>query len=211
MTLQGGRTMETLDALTGVLRKRLRDGVWATAEGAVFENVVIRSISDEEINQFDNVLHGLDWGYYPHPASYGRMHYDSTRRTLYIFGEVRMWRASNEHLYETLKNYGLSNKDFLIADSAEEKSISDFRAWGLNCRGAEKGPGSIRYGVKWLQSLNGIIIDPVRAPYHAEEFVDYEYERTKDGEIIEEYPDENDHAIDDTRYATNLIWRRKGS
>lgn len=209
-TKQGARTMETLDALTGVLRKRLRDGVWATAEGAVFENVIIRHIADEEIKQFDHVLHGLDWGYFPDPASYGRMHYDAARKTLHIFGEVRMWRASNEYLHQTLVEYGLTPGDMLIADSAEPKSVADFRAFGMNCRGAEKGPESVRYGIKWLQGLNEIIIDPDRAPYHAEEFVDYEYERTRDGEMISEFVDQNNHAIDDTRYATNLIWRRRG-
>lgn len=98
----------------------------------------------------------------------------------------------------------------MTADSAEPKSVGDFKAYGANCRGAEKGPESVKYSIKWLQGLTEIIIDNVRAPYHAEEFLGYEFERTKDGEIISEYPDKNNHAIDDTRYATNLIWRRKG-
>jgi PBSX family phage terminase large subunit len=38
LTEQGKRTMETLDNLTGIRRKRLRDGIWATAEGAVYED-----------------------------------------------------------------------------------------------------------------------------------------------------------------------------
>ena len=37
-----------------------------------------------------------------------------------------------------------------------------------------------------MQGLNVIVIDNVRAPYHAEEFLNCEYERTKDGEIINE-------------------------
>jgi len=189
--------------------------------GMVFSNVQVRPITDEEIfgkkdefgnivGGFDRVLHGLDFGYYPDPASYGRMHYDAARRTLYIFGEVRKWKTSNEKLFLALTEYGLHSSDQLIADSAEPKSVADFRAYGSNCRGAEKGPESVKYSIKWLQGLNAIVIDPVRAPYHAQEFLDYEFERTKDGEIISEYPDKNNHAIDDTRYATNLIWRRKG-
>jgi len=35
---QAAKRMAVLDALTGVRRKRLRDGLWATAEGAVYEN-----------------------------------------------------------------------------------------------------------------------------------------------------------------------------
>lgn len=179
--------------------------------GLVFSNVRIEIITDEQIAQFDRVLHGLDWGFYPDPASYGKMHFDSARRDLYIFGEIREWKKSNQDLYKILVDSKLYNPDdMLIADSAEPKSVNDFRAYGANCRGAEKGPESVRYSMKWLQGLHAIIIDQKRAPYHAEEFLNYEFERTKDGEIISEYPDKNNHAIDDTRYATNLIWRRKG-
>jgi phage terminase large subunit len=178
--------------------------------GMVFNNVQLRAIADDEIAQFDNILHGLDFGFYPDPASYGRMYYDAARRTLYIFGEVREWKKSNEAMYKILTEYGYNGNDLLIADSAEPKSVMDFKAYGANCRGAEKGPESRKYSYKWLQGLTAIIIDPVRAPYHAEEFTSCEYERTKDGEIISEIPDKNDHSIDDTRYATNLIWRRRG-
>jgi len=192
--------------------------------GMIFTNVRIELITDEQISQFDRVLHGLDWGFYPDPASYGKMHYDAARRTLYIYGEVRAWKQSNEKLLEKIADSGLISKiesnehgnkvvsypDLIIADSAEPKSVGDFKAYGSNCRGAEKGPESVRYSIKWLQGLTAIIIDNTRAPYHADEFTSYEYERTKDGEIISEYPDKNNHAIDDTRYATNLIWRRRG-
>lgn len=181
--------------------------------GMVFTNVIVRSITDEEIKEFDRVLHGLDWGFYPDPASYGKMHYDAARRTLYIFGEARYWKKSNEDLHKTLTNTEyqlLTNEDLLIADSSEPKSVGDFRSFGSNCRGAEKGPESVKYSIKWLQGLTAIVIDNERAPYHAQEFLDYEYERTKDDEIINEFPDKNNHAIDDTRYATNLIWRRRG-
>lgn len=176
----------------------------------IFENIEIRQITDEEIAQFDNVLHGMDFGYYPHPAHYSRTHYDATRHILYIYGEVRKWKTSNEDMYAAIVNYGYSNNDMLICDSEDPKSIGDYRAYGANARGAEKGAGSVKYSIKWLQSLYKIVVDPVRAPYSAEEITDYAYERTKDGEIIESYPREKDDAIAATRYATNLIWRRRG-
>ena len=37
--------------------------------------------------------------------------------------------------------------------------------------GAKKPPGSVDYGMKWLQSLNEIVIDNIRCPYAAEEFL----------------------------------------
>jgi PBSX family phage terminase large subunit len=178
--------------------------------GAVFPNLKLRAITDDEIKEFDRVLHGLDWGFYPDPAHYSRVHYDAARRVLYVYGESRHYKLSNEQLWNSLQEYGLTKNDLLIADSAEPKSVQDFRAYGSNCRGAEKGKESVAYSVKWLQGLTEIVIDPVRCPYSSNEFQDYEYERTKDGEIISALPDANNHAIDSVRYATNLIWRRKG-
>jgi phage terminase large subunit len=139
------------------------------------------------------------------------MHYDAARLTLYIFGEYRANKKSNREVYDELKKQGLLlPADLVIADSAEPKSIGDFRDYGASIRGAEKGPDSVNYSMKWLQSLREIVIDSSRCPYHAEEFLSYELEQDKDGEFISAYPDKNNHAIDDVRYATNLMWRRRG-
>jgi phage terminase large subunit len=63
----------------------------------------------------------------------------------------------------------------------------------------------------WLQSLNAIVIDPRRCPKSKDEFSSYEYERTKDGEIISGYPDANNHNIDAVRYATENLWQKIGN
>lgn len=179
--------------------------------GMVFENVELRAITDDEVSQFDRVMNGADWGYYPDPFSFGRCHYDAARLTLYIFDEYRALKKSNRETYKALvEEKGVTPADIIIADSAEPKSVADFKDYGLHCRGAEKGKDSVSYSMKWLQSLNKIVIDPKRAPYHAQEFTEYEYERDKDGDVISSFPDKNNHAIDDIRYATNLIWRRRG-
>lgn len=105
---------------------------------------------------------------------------------------------------------GVTGTDLITADSAEPKSVGDYRDYGALCRPAIKGPDSVRYGIKWLQSLKSIVIDPVRCPETAKEFQNYEYERTDDGDIISGYPDENNHSIDSVRYAMERVWRRKG-
>lgn len=177
--------------------------------GAVFENVQTRAIADEEIGAFDRIYNGIDWGWYPDPFCFVRMHYDTARRTLYIFDEYRANKQTNT---ETAVAVRLHTKDgeIITADSAELKSVGDYRAMGLRCMAAVKGPGSVEMGTKWLQGLNAIVIDPVRCPNAAREFTEYEYERTRDGEVISAYPDANNHAIDAVRYAMERVWRRKG-
>ena len=104
----------------------------------------------------------------------------------------------------------LTSQDFIIADSAEPKSIADLKAYGASIRPTEKGPDSVRYSMKWLQSLVKIVVDPNRCPETAREFAEYEYERTKDDELTGQYPDKDNHSIDSVRYALNPIWKRRG-
>lgn len=177
----------------------------------VFENLEAREITDEEIGRFDRVLHGLDWGYYPDPWAFNSVYYDAARQTLYIFRELTRWKLGNNETAELLKTNGLTREDRITADSAEPKSVADYNKMGLRCYGAEKGPGSVDYSMKWLQSLKAIVIDPERCPDTWDEFSTYEYEHTKDGEIISGYPDANNHHIDAVRYSTEHIWKRPGN
>lgn len=176
--------------------------------GMVFENAVAETITDEQISHFDRVLNGVDWGYYPDPWAFNRVHYDSARRTLYVFDEMNANKKGNKETAEMLLSHGLTIEDRITADSAEPKSVADYNKLGLKCVGAKKGPGSVEYSMKWLQSLVKIAIDPVRCPHTYKEFTCYEYERTKDGEVISGYPDKDDHHISAVRYATEQIWRR---
>lgn len=176
----------------------------------VFENLQLRDISDEEISQFDRITNGVDWGWYPDPWAWNRMHYDAARRTLYLFSELTRHRTSNQDTAALLMER-IPQDELVIADSAEEKSVSDYKAFGLNCRASEKGPGSVAYSMKWLQSLTAIVIDPGRCPDTAREFTEYEYERDpKTNEVMEGYPDVANHHIDAVRYGTNRIWKRRG-
>jgi PBSX family phage terminase large subunit len=179
--------------------------------GEVFDNLVIREITDSEIATFGSIYFGLDFGWYPDPAHWVKCCYNPAQLTLYIFDELRAIKTSNAELWRRLQEEkGMTESDPIIADSAEPKSVSDLRSYGCSCRGAEKGPDSVRYSMKWLQSLKAIVIDPARCPETAREFTHYEYERTADGDVVSGYPDANNHSIDAVRYALNRVWKRKG-
>ena len=177
---------------------------------AVFENLQLRAITEDEIKNFDRITSGVDWGWWPDPWAFNRMHYDAAHRTLYLFDELTRHRTSNQDTGKLVMDR-IEPNETVIADSSEEKSVSDYRSMGITCRGAEKGPGSVNYSMKGLQSLACIVIDPERGPDTAREFSEYEYERdTKTGEILQGYPDLNNHHIDAVRYGTNRIWKRRG-
>ena len=179
---------------------------------AVFENLRLEAIPEDLRAGFDRALHGVDWGWYPDPWAYNAVHYDAARQTLYILDEATRRRTSNRDTATLLQQRGLTGADLITADSAEPKSVGDYRAFGLACKAAQKGPGSVNYSMKWLQGLAGIVIDPARCPDTAREFSEYEYERdARTGEVLPGYPDLNNHHIDAVRYATECIWKRKGT
>ncbi|MFT9493407.1 PBSX family phage terminase large subunit [Anaerosolibacter sp.] len=165
----------------------------------VFRNVTLREISQEEINIFDKIKQGLDFGYAVDPVAFEKMHFDKTRKKLYIFYEFSGIQISNKKLYDNIQSH-LSV--MTVADSSEPKSISELKSYGMKIKGAKKGPDSVDYGIKFLsEDIEEIIIDPVRCPRAAKEFINYALETDKNGEVKSSYPDKDNHTIDATRYA----------
>lgn len=165
----------------------------------VFNNVSVRVITNYEKANFTTIYQGLDFGYAIDPLVFNRYYYDPKYRKLYIFEEISGIGMSNRNLAELMS---VDQKHTLTyADRAEPKSIDQLRdEFGLKIMGAEKKPGSIEYGVKWLADLAEIIIDPLTCPLAACEFTNYALDTDKNGVVISRYPDKANHSIDAARY-----------
>ena len=183
-------------------------GIPVGTGGNVFENLELREITDEEMSHFDHIYQGVDYGWFPDPFAFIRLHYDRARETIYLMDEIYQNKLTNEASGNIIIQRGYKDA-YITCDSAEPKSVADYRAMGLPAKAAVKGPGSVDYGMKWLQRRK-IVIDRKRTPNAYNEFVNYEYERNKDGDIISGYPDANNHLIDATRYALERISRQMG-
>lgn len=173
-------------------------GVVTGTGGEVFRNLTIREISDEEIETFDKVRMGIDFGYASDPFAYVACQYHNGR--LFIFDEIYKTYLSNPAAAAEIKKRRRYNS-YITCDSAEPKSIRELRDMGLRVRGAKKGPDSVEYGIKFLSCADEIVIDPVRCPNAAKEFALYEIERDANGMFKACYPDRNNHTIDAVRYA----------
>ena len=165
-----------------------------------FPNLDFRTITDEEIKSFDNIRQGLDWGYAVDPLSFGRWHYDKTRRKIYAIDEIYGVQLSNRFVAEKIKKKKYNDVN-TVCDSAEPKSIAEFKSLGVRAKGAKKGQGSVEYGEKWLGDLESIVIDPKRTPNIAREFENIDYEMDKDGNLKAKLEDKDNHSIDMARYA----------
>ena len=187
-------------------------GVATGTGGDVFENACELDMSGM-IDKFDKIYNGIDWGFARDPFRFVRMHFDPKKLDLYIFDEFTTYKTRNEDNFHRLydEEHKLTRQELVTADSAEEKSVADFRAYGAFIRPAKKGPDSVRYGIKWLQGLRHIYIDRKRCPETYYEFINYEYERDKDGNFISAYPDADNHSIDAVRYALETYCNRRGN
>ena len=184
-------------------------GVPVGRGGNVFENVVSRPISDAEIETLGNFYGGLDFGFAVDPTAFGVQAYDRAHRRLYILDEIYEPRLSLARLSEKIREKGWGRLS-ITADSAEPRSIDSLRGdHGLSVRGARKGPDSVAYGIRWLQSLSEIVIDRGRTPNAYREFTLYEYECDREGKFISAYPDKNNHFIDQCRYALEPVIGRR--
>lgn len=172
--------------------------------GTVFENINLRTITDKEIKSFDKLYYGIDFGYAQDPFVYIVMYYDKKHKRLFLYDEIYKKGLSNERAAELIKEKG-GGREAIICDSAEPKSIAEMRRYGLNCIGAKKGKDSVEYGIKFLQSLNEIIIDKNRCPETFREFYYYELEPDGNGGFRDGYPDKNNHTIDAVRYALEPV------
>lgn len=171
--------------------------------GEVFRNVTLREITDEEILGFDNLRRGLDWGYGADPFTYLTGNYDGKHHRLWLFYEKYGLNVSNRKAAEWIKEENILNQ-LTYCDNSEPKSIQYMQDKGINALGCDKYNGSRAEGYSFMSDdIEEIIIDPVRCPNAAREFVGYELEQDAHGNFKSKYPDENDHTIDATHYMLN--------
>ena len=165
---------------------------------------------------------GVDWGFSVDPFAFIRCSYDRRTQTIYLLDEIVKRGCSNSDIADMIKAKGYDKavpaeysylylagttyqeKQLIICDCAEPKSVLDLREMDIKAIECKKYPGSVNYGIRWLQSKH-IIIDPRRTPHAFKEFTEYEYEQTRDGEFLASVPDKDNHLIDGLRYALDML------
>lgn len=202
LTTQGIRTMATLDRLTGVRRKRLRDGIWATAEGAIFDEFDSQvggpHVKIQKRENYRSFRLAMDEGY-NNPAvilvigidSDGRRHifkefYESGKLEQYVVAQaVALGREYN-------------TKEVTVDDSAAGL-IAALRNAGLLVQG---GKGRITDRINAIQDDLAIQDDGrprlTFDPSCVNSINDFESYEWKDGR--DEPKKENDHAPDALGY-----------
>jgi phage terminase large subunit len=199
LTAQGKKTMARLEALTGVRRKRLLEGIWASAEGGVFDmfdpDIHVRVQKQENYRNFRLVM---DEGY-TNPATILVIAWDNDKRR-HIFREYyergKLQRDVVQKALEWAKEFGTKR---VIVDAAAAGLIADLNDVGLHAEGAK---GRVLDRIHMIQDdlkVAGdgkprLTVDP-SCINTINEFESMEWKPNKD-----QPKKENDHAIDPIGY-----------
>ncbi len=172
--------------------------------GAIFENLELRKITDDEIKRMSYFYYGLDFGY-EHPQTFIKCFYDFETDILYPIEEVYSRRCKNATFANKIKKY--KNVE-IIADSARPDNISEMNDWGFDVVGAVKRWGMNKgrdYCWEWLRQCNKIVVDRERTPHLANEMTKLEFELLKDGTFSSEYPKLGEDCVMALIYALNRV------
>jgi phage terminase large subunit len=204
ITLQGKRSLGILSGLTGVRRKRLFEGIWATAEGAVYDTFDVSiHVCERERAEFDTFLLMMDEGY-TNPAVILDVGIDGDGR-LHIFREFYRRGVLQKDVVKTAAEWADEFAHYVIAvDAAAAGLIADLRDMGLPADGYK---GRVLDGITAVQGYLAIqgdgkprlTVDP-SCVETINEFESYVWKPEKDEPVKE-----NDHAMDALRYGVNSI------
>ncbi|WP_318773060.1 terminase large subunit [Bacillus gobiensis] len=107
-------------------------GEWGIAEGAIFTNWREFAFDKSEIIKRPGVksAFGLDFGFTVDPTAFPASIVDPKNREIFIFDEIYEKGLLNNEIADAIKNKGYQ-KEIIIADAAEPKSIGELRKYGI--------------------------------------------------------------------------------
>lgn len=169
-------------------------GEWGQLGDQAFPNVVFEPCR-YRMADFDEIVWGMDFGFQHYHAIEGIGLKDGE---LYSFAELYVRQMTNSDIIAS--NHVLPKVSRVTADSAEPKSIKDWRCAGYRIEGAKKGPDSVYAQFAFLRSKKWHI-DPERCPGLAAEVRGATYRKDRQGNATEEIVSFHDDALAACRYA----------
>lgn len=184
---------------TGYYRDVYTEGRWGVLGDLIFTDWESADLSGIE---FDMYRYGIDFGFTVDPSVVLKLSIQPAKRTIYIVDEIYGRGWTNDVLAAKAKP--MCGGNTVWCDSAEPKSIAELHQQGENSISAypvQKGRDSVYHSIQWLQQWK-IVVDRNRCYNTINELSQYQWQKTKNGETINQPIGVNDHCIAALRYAT---------
>lgn len=210
ITEQGKRTMAVLDSLTGTRKDRLRDGIWSSTEGAIYNeyNFAVHLIPDFIPPPYGRYFVSIDFGYNnPFTASLWYVNGDGVA---FLYKQIYMTkRLVEDHAKGIKKMVGDLKVEAWICDHDAEgratlekyleiKTTTAYKAVMNGIQAVKKRLSQNRvYFMRGaLQESDLELVRKKKPTWLGDEISGYRWSDKKKDTPIKE----NDHACDDARY-----------
>ena len=209
--------LEELASLTGVARMRYWDGLWVGADGLVYDRFLrsdhIRDWERPERFEKGQIM-GVDEGY-AHPFAVVDIGIDPDGK-MWVRNEVHRSKMTQAEKIDAVKSLWRGDCP-VVVDSAAPDLIESLIRAGVRAVPADKGPGSVNYGIGVVQGLLA------KRDESGEPWLSYSsnctntirekesYEWLPGVSGIKDQPRKiNDDAMDAERYALRYITEERG-
>lgn len=185
--------IENLKTIDPVFYEIYALGNWGVLGNLVYTNYIVRDFDIKPLLPYQR--NGIDWGFNDPTAAVKVALYDNE---LWVLNEFYRKGLTNTDLLKEVKPiFDFNNK--IIGDSVEPARILEFQRAGYKMKGAKKGQDSVKHGIDFIRRYK-INIHPSCQNF-INEIQAYHYRKDKDGNILEEPADINNHLMDALRYA----------
>ena len=94
-----------------------------------------------ELESFDRINMGVNWGFAHDPYAFIRLHYNPARETIFLLDELYALRITNSETADQLLTRGYTDA-VITCDSAEPKSVADYRRLSIASGPSSRFPAS---------------------------------------------------------------------
>lgn len=195
------RIKKEIEAYQGIDENYWR--IYGLGERGISEATIFKNwnITKKKFEDFEGqTFFGMDFGFND-PTTLIRTKYHKKE----VFFDELLYKAgltSDTIVLELdkLREKGiLSYEDVIYADNSRPEIIEEIANAGYNIFSVKKGKGSILRGINFMK-LHKIYISE-ESTNLLKEFKSYKWKVNKEGQILDEPVDLNDHAIDGARYS----------
>jgi len=172
--------------------------VYGEGEIGILEGAIFKNWREGAFNDHLAYSYGLDFGFHPDPTALIKIAIDNKHKKIYARELCYAQELSQQQIIDVIEN-NIVRDEMVIADSADSRLIDAIAEQGFNVTGAEKGSGSVRAGILFLQDYE-IVIDP-ESKNLIKEFQNYCWNDKRAGIPIDKY----NHLIDAMRYACEKL------
>lgn len=215
----------TLNQLSGVRKKRFKDGLWVAAEGAIYEdwNDAVHIIDPIELPHDWPRIRVIDFGY-KNPFVCLWIAVEPSTSTLYVYREIYKTGelvedlaplikrlTGEERIIETICDHDAEDRATLIRHGIP--NVPAMKAVGLGIAAVQSRLKVLSNNVSRLYFFrdclverDSVLVDAKMPTCTVEEIPGYVWAKNKDGKSIKEEPVKlDDHGCDTLRYAVAYV------